>query len=462
MAGTAVSEDLFTERMAAVGPFEAQPFLAVAVSGGADSLALCLLAARWAERRSGRLAALTVDHGLRADSAAEAERVGAWLAARGIEHHVLPWEGAKPKTRVQEAARRVRYDLLTGWCRENGALHLALAHQLEDQAETFLMRLSRNSGEDGLAGISAIVETAGVRLVRPLLGVSREDLRDTLREFGQAWIEDPSNANRKFERVRVRGLLPGLSSKGISPDRIGMEAAGYARRRIEGEAETARLLAATCRVFPAGYARIFTGSWGEVPDPAAMRGLARLTQTIGGGDYAPNREKLGAVLAWMRKDGGPPSATLGGCRFRRRGNEVIVLRESRRLPKPVRVVPHRRLVWDRRFNIVLSESVPDGAVLGPLGRAGWNEAVSLAPELRGSPIPHPARLVLPALFDAAGIRDIPILNFHRPENKSGLSAFRSAFFNPRNSLSGTGFCLADGVSSTISSSVMEAARSAFG
>ena len=132
--------------MAAHGPFGREPVIAAAVSGGADSLALCLLADPWVRKRGGRLVALTVDHGLRPGSGEEAGRVGDWLARRGIAHRVLRWRGEKPRRGVQAAAREARYHLLREGCARHGALHLLLAHQREDQAETFVMRLAPRLG----------------------------------------------------------------------------------------------------------------------------------------------------------------------------------------------------------------------------------------------------------------------------------------------------------------------------
>jgi tRNA(Ile)-lysidine synthase len=182
----------------AIGGFEAQPFIAVAVSGGPDSLALTILADRWARERGGQLTALTVDHRLRPESAHEARIVGEWLAGRGIAHHVLVWDEAKPKTGIQEAARAARYRLLAGWCRAQGCLHLLTAHHREDQVETHLIRRRAGSGADGLAGMSAVREMAGLRLVRPLLAVPKARLIAALEGEGQPFISDPSNLNPDF------------------------------------------------------------------------------------------------------------------------------------------------------------------------------------------------------------------------------------------------------------------------
>ena len=152
-----------------LGPFEQGPRLAVAVSGGPDSLCLCLLAAGWAAARGGVVSALIVDHGLRPEAAAEARQVAAWLRARRIDHHVLRWADVKPATGIQAAAREARYRLLGDWCRAAGILHLLLGHHLDDQAETVALRQARQSGAAGLAGMAAVRELAGLRLLRPFL-----------------------------------------------------------------------------------------------------------------------------------------------------------------------------------------------------------------------------------------------------------------------------------------------------
>src|SRR5437763_791231 len=187
--------------LAAIGGFEAKPLIAVAVSGGPDSLALAILADRWAREHGGQLVALTVDHRLRRESADEVRTVGGWLAARGLAHHALVWTDPKPASGIQEAARAARYRLLAGWCREQGCLHLLTAHHREDQAETYLIRGRAGSGVDGLAGMSAVREMAGVRLVRPLLAVPKARLVARLAAERQAFLSDPSNRNPAVERA---------------------------------------------------------------------------------------------------------------------------------------------------------------------------------------------------------------------------------------------------------------------
>jgi tRNA(Ile)-lysidine synthase len=232
----------FAALMAPFAPFEPRPLLAVAVSGGGDSMALALLADAWARARGGAVTALTVDHGLRPEAAAEAAQVAAWCAARGIAHVILTHTGPVPRSGVQAAARAARYRLLEAWCRAHRVLHLLLAHQRDDQAETVAIREAAGSGLDGLAGMAAISERDAVRLLRPLLEVPRARLRDVLIGRDQEWIEDPSNRNPAFTRVRVRGDL-GRAAPGSSAAHLAATAARLGRARAAREAEDAAALA---------------------------------------------------------------------------------------------------------------------------------------------------------------------------------------------------------------------------
>jgi len=157
----------FARLMASLGPFESAPRIAVAVSGGADSLALALLAADWAAAQGGKAVALTVDHGLRPEAAAEARQVRRWLADCGISHFILAWRGPRSGADVQAAARAARYRLMGEWCARRGILHLLLAHHRDDQAETVLLRLARGSGLEGLAAMAPVSELPAADGVPP-------------------------------------------------------------------------------------------------------------------------------------------------------------------------------------------------------------------------------------------------------------------------------------------------------
>lgn len=207
-----MSDDLAALMAAAGRPMGPDERLAIAVSGGPDSIGLLAMAAA---AFSGRVTALSVDHGLRAGSAAEVAGVAAQCAARGLAHETLVWTGDKPGANLQAAARAARYALMLGWCRRAGVPLLLTAHHADDQAETLLMRLARGSGSGGLAGVRARREADGVEIVRPLLGLRRA----AISRWAEGWetVSDPSNADPRFDRTAVRGLLaraPGLLPAG--------------------------------------------------------------------------------------------------------------------------------------------------------------------------------------------------------------------------------------------------------
>lgn len=429
----------FAAVMARLGPFERAPHIAIGVSGGADSLALAILADRWARGQGGCATALVVDHGLRAESAGEAATVQGWLAARGIGCRVLRWEGAKPATGIQAGARDARHRLLATWCEDAGVLHLLLGHHHDDQRETALLRLERKSGPDGLAGMSAVVEREGLRVLRPLLGVASARLRTTLRAEGQPWIDDPSNVNPAFARTRVRDRLrQAPDASAVDPGRYGME-----RRR--SEAAVAALLAASAAVHPEGWAMLDLSAWRRGDRDVARRALARLTLTIGGGVYAPRGERLTGLLAALLEDGALQGGrTLGGCRFVPRRGRVLVTREPAAAEERLAITGPGRFRWDGRFAIRVEGKGAWPAqplILAKLGSDGWRMVAAEMPAARDLPIPPVARLSLPALFDLEGVLTVPHLTYRR-RGGYPVSVMRvSATFCPRHALAGPGFAV---------------------
>ncbi len=425
--------------MAPLGPFEAAPRLAVAVSGGGDSMALALLLHDWARRHGGALVALTVEHGLRPESAAEAAQVGRWLGRRGIEHHVLAWRGPRPTADVQAAARAARYRLLEGWCAAHGVLHLCLAHHREDQAETLLLRLGRGSGVDGLAAMAPVSELRGVRLLRPLLTVPRARLRAFLRAEDQPWIEDPGNRAAVFARARLRGLMPRLAAEGLTPTRLAATAArlGRARAALEGAATDA--LARGARLHPAGFVRLDADGLRGLPDEVGLRVLARVLATVGAQDHPPRHQRLLRLHAALVGGGRPRARTLAGCLVVPGRASHLVCREPAAVAPPVAVAAGQAAEWDRRFVGRIAGPAHASGWLGALGEDGWNEIVAAMPGLRASPIPHRARLALPALRDSGGVSAVPFLGYNR-ESGSGPAVVRLAFRPPR-PLGPAGFAL---------------------
>jgi tRNA(Ile)-lysidine synthase len=437
-----LSNKFFAQKMAALGPFEARPHLAIAVPGGGDSMALVLLADQWARARGGQITALTVDHGLRAESAREATQVADWLQARGIAHTILPWTDPKPRTGLQKAARQARYALMSERCRGQGVLHLALAHNLEDQAETYLMRLGRGSGVDGLAAMPECLELSDIRLLRPLLDVSRNSLRQLLEGAGQDWVEDPSNENTAYARTRVRALLRPLASGGISAERLAQAAARYGAARVALENKTARLLADCVAVYPLGYASLKRDVLMSADQEIAYRALSRIVCCIGGRQFGPSVEKLVRLYNSMLEGEGAKASSLAGCCIIPSDRKIFITREVRGGVPSMAVKPGETIHWDRRFKVTLGKGGNKEELgslrLNFLGEQGWKSVLQLAPELADQRVAHAAKISLPALFDEAGIRHIPHLGYLR----AGASSIEKIQFCPPNSASSQGFFLA--------------------
>jgi tRNA(Ile)-lysidine synthase len=431
MTGRLLARPLALDELAAaldaLGGFEARPQIAVAVSGGPDSMALILLAACWARQCGGRAWALTVDHGLRPESAEEARTVDGWLELRAIPHEVLVWGGDKPTSGIQEAARDARYRLLAQWCRAHGVLHLLTAHHREDQVETHLIRRRAGSGIDGLAGMSAVRELAGCRLVRPLLSVSRTRLLALLAQEGQPFLRDPSNLNPAFERSRLRSAadLPG----GVTPDGVVAELRAHGRQRIERERVLDELLARAAGLHPAGFAALDPAILATADAETAERLLGRVAACVGAARYPARRARIARLRAELaaRPD---RACTLGGCRFVPWRRRLLVLRELVAASPAVRLEPGAALVWDRRFAADLTPTAPSGFMLGYLGGSG------LPAEARGhGDLPRLVHSILPALWDDEGLAAVPHLGYRRP----GVGVLPRLSFRPANPLSRAGF-----------------------
>ena len=428
----------FAALIAPLGPFETAPHIAVGVSGGADSLALAVLLQPWLEARGGRLTALTVDHGLRPGSAAEARRVGRMLRPLGIAHRVLTWHGPLPAANLQAEARRIRYERLEAWCARHGVLHLALAHHLEDQAETLLLRLGRGSGLEGLAAMPARAARPAVQVLRPFLGVPKAALAATLKARGLAWIEDPSNRDERHARVRLRRLAPALSAEGLTAARLAATAGrlGRARRALEGQ--VAALLLGAVRLRPAGYAELEPRPLASAPDELALRALARLIRVLGGQDYAPRLERLERLLRGLREglaQGGVRGATLGGCRLVPRGGArpyLLAVRETRGL-ESLSLTPGRAALWDGRYEIAVPRAAGrPGLRVGALGRSDLGRSDLGASKALAKALPAAARPALPALSDAEGLLAVPHLGYRRPGLDGQITV--KCRFTPKNGL----------------------------
>jgi tRNA(Ile)-lysidine synthase len=269
--------------------WKAEPAIVLAVSGGADSIALMWLAARWRRTlaRGPRLIAVTVDHGLRAEAAREARDVKRLARSLDLPHRTLRWAGTKPKTGLPAAARAARYRLLAQAARANGATHILTAHTRDDQAETLLMRLLRGSGIAGLAAMARVTERDGLLLARPFLNVSKSQLIATLKKAKLDFADDPSNRDTHFTRPRIRNVMPALAAEGGDARSLARLASRLARanQAVEVLVDGAeRYLALRNRetLYPGVDARIFDAkAFAAVPEEIRLRLLLRAIDRFG-------------------------------------------------------------------------------------------------------------------------------------------------------------------------------------
>jgi tRNA(Ile)-lysidine synthase len=371
--------------------------LGVAVSGGSDSTALLLLLHRWAGETGRRLAAVTVDHGLRAESAAEARTVAALCARLGIPHAVRGWAAAAAGGNLQMRAREARLALIADWARKAGLGAVALGHTRDDQAETVILRLLRGSGVDGLAGMAPLSERHGILWLRPMLGIGRDRLRAWLAAQGEGWIEDPSNDDPAFDRVRARRALAELGRIGLTPEGVARTAERMARARAALEADTRALARIAARPGAGGDLFLDPGPLAASPREIALRLLAAGLMWVAASVYRPRHEALNAALDALIAGRAGRGLSLAGCVIRPVRGQFAIRREPARVAPPV---PLSAGCWDGRWRLVAAPPGVDATDL-LIGAAGA-EALALAAAWRARGIARETALTTPAIRDRAG------------------------------------------------------------
>lgn len=369
----------------------------VALSGGGDSTALlhlCLAAGC-------RVEAVTVDHRLRPESAAEAAGVALACAPFGVRHEVRVWEHGPVAGNVMDAARQARMGLILDWAKSRGLSVVALGHTRDDQAETLLMGLARAAGIAGLSGMRRAFVVDGVRFVRPLMDAGREELRDWLRGRGIGWVDDPTNEDPRYQRVKARRALAALAPLGITVEAL----ASVAGNLAQAQAALAVQVRAAARHLreAAGALEVEAALWQE-PEEVRRQLVVAALRWLTGADHAPRAAEVARFLAAMQAG---RDATLAGCRHRR----GWLFREARAL---------RGLeggLWDGRWQVTGAGEVRALAAVG-LGQCDW----------RATGLPREVLAVTPALWQGDRLLAAPSAGFgagtatiSRPFHLFGLS-----------------------------------------
>ena len=371
--------------------------IGVAVSGGGDSIALLHLMHRAAPHKGYRLSAVTVDHRLRPESAAEAEGVARFCAGLGIPHDILVWDhGGEVTGNLMDQARRARRSLMADWARVRGVTHIALGHTADDQAETFLMGLARSAGLDGLSGMRQFWDDAGLWWGRPLLDQRREALRAYLRRQGIDWVDDPTNEDDSFARIKARRALAALAPLGITVDALCASASNLSWARhalVDATGQVAGQMQGD-----AGQLSLGRDAFSDQPQDIRRRLLIAALRWMNGADYAPRAMKLSHLDGSLRegRDG-----TLAGVRFRHKAGTILILREPRAAQGPVPLGQR----WDHRWQVT-GPDLP-GATVAALGAEGLRNIT----DWRALGLPRDALLVTPAIWRDGRLIAAPLAGF---------------------------------------------------
>ena len=388
--------------------------IAIAVSGGVDSMVLMNLAKESDFLNDKNVFILVVDHGLRAESKQEAKFVKNEAKKLGFPTRILKWKGSKPNKRIQEEARNKRYSLLINFCRENNINNLYLAHHLDDQIETFLFRMFRGSGLQGLTSFSSSYERNGLTLIRPLIDTPKSELISYARRKKINWVEDPSNENQKYDRVKLRKVLPLIYKEGFDK-KVFLKS--VKKLRLANQA-----LDQITKEFVLKYVTInknisiFINQelFLTAPEDVQLRVLQNTIRIFSGERYySPDYLKILNLMNWARSDNDISAKTLGGTIFRKRKGGIILYKEVKKLNeiKPIKLSKSKYTAWDNRFLIKINKSVK-----GEISYLG-NEGVKIlkSKKILGKKgfngIPLTALYSIPAMWDGKRLISAPFFDY---------------------------------------------------
>ena len=339
--------------------------------------------------------AVTVDHRLRPEAADEARFVAGVCADLGVPHEIISWDHGVIAGNVMDQARRARYGLIADWAKRQGIGHVALAHTATDQAETFLMGLAREAGLDGLSGMRGHFTQNEVVFARPFLLQTRADLRGHLTRQGKAWVEDPTNANADYTRVKARRALGALAPLGITEERLAgtvhhlAMAQGVVRRATW---DAARLVV----IEVAGALRLDRKALHHLDPELQRRVLILCLLWLTGDDYPP---RAPAIQRLQRSIFNQKDATLAGCRLRLREDHVVIAREPRALGGAV--APGQ--LWDGRWQVAGRFEA------GQQVRALGHDGLVACTDWRRAGLPREVLIVTPALWRGGQLVAAPVL-----------------------------------------------------
>tara|TARA_B100000929_G_scaffold288498_1_gene277099 strand:+ start:2628 stop:3887 length:1260 start_codon:yes stop_codon:yes gene_type:complete len=387
--------------------------VAVAVSGGVDSIALMHVLSSSKLISNKNILILTVDHGLREGSKKDIHLVVDSSKKLGLRSQALKWKGSKPKNRIQEIARDKRYELLTNVCKQEGIKNLFLAHHLDDQIETFFMRLSKGSGLHGLTSFKAITTRDGIKLHRPFIDTPKKDLLRYAKVKNLNWSDDPSNYDDRFTRSRLRKVLPILYQEGFNQEQILIS---LKKMKIVDDA-----IEDVTEEYMRKYLKIYNNIaiflseelFFTAPKEIQIRVIEKSIKVFSSSSYSPRRQKIENLIGWIQSNSQDSAKTLGGTIFRKRKKELLLYKEPKLLDASVPIKPslNKYKKWDSRFLVKINK--PCEGMVRELGKDGikFLKTKKIVGKNGYDNVPISAFYSAPSFWNKKGLISAPFLGY---------------------------------------------------
>lgn len=382
----------------------------VAVSGGGDSMGLLHLALRWSAQTGIPVQAVTIDHGLRVEAADEAAMVASFCENAKVPHETIVWQDWDGHGNVQAAARDARYRLIGKWAAQNGIDLVTLGHTKDDGAETFLMRLARKAGIDGLATSDTDFTRNGVLWSRPLWLATRQELREYLMRHDVNWIDDPSNDDIDFERVRLRKAMAVLQDNGVGLDAL--HHAAFANREARDALEHYTMTEAK-RLVREEDGDLIMPLEPDVPTEIARRLRVKAVQWVGQMPYPPRHAAMQQLISGLWLEG---TQTLGGCIVTQKDGQLRFTREHRAVAMTCTTTQQ---IWDGRWQI-------DGPHATDLQIRALGEGIHNCPDWRKSGLPRVTLLASPAIWRDETLIAAPLAGYNQDWSARIVADFHSS------------------------------------
>ena len=299
----------------------------VAVSGGPDSLSLAFLTKCYSIKNSVNFKYALVDHRLRKDSSLEAKKVVRILKKIGINCKILVWKGRKPNSNIQKIARNNRYRLLVKECNRFDAKTILLGHQMNDLHENFFLRMTRGSGLKGLTSLGVNSEFSNIKLLRPLINITKKDLEKLASIVFKKFISDPSNKNDEFARVRIRKILEIFSREGLEAKKINITINNLKSASNALDYYANKNIRENTIYFKKTKSFFLNKNFFKSPDEVLFRSLTMILRDISGRYYSPRGKKIKRLILLMSSQNKAKKTTLGGCVFEKIHQTVVINKE---------------------------------------------------------------------------------------------------------------------------------------